>query len=77
VTERLLATLDTERAALSRPPAPEPRGPCWFCKRVVPVEALIAGYDTFDEKRLACLACNELMSGNWHVARLSAEEPQP
>ena len=33
--------------------------PCWFCGRVVSVEHyLIAGYDTFEEQRLACLDCD-------------------
>jgi len=45
---------------------------CWFCKGRFPVEALIAGYDTFDEQRLACLACNERMSGNWRPAKVQA-----
>lgn len=39
--------------------------PCWFCKQKFVVDALIAGYDTWDESRLACLACNERMQGNW------------
>ena len=38
---------------------------CWFCKHTVPPDALIAGYDTWDEQRLACLACNERMRGDW------------
>lgn len=38
---------------------------CWFCKGMFTMEAMIAGYDTWDEQRLACLACNERMSGNW------------
>jgi hypothetical protein len=45
------------------------RGSCWFCKGAFVVDALIAGYDTFDEQRLACLACNERMQGNWRAAR--------
>lgn len=43
-------------------------GTCWFCKQSFVVDALIAGYDTFDEQRLACLACNERMQGNWGAA---------
>ena len=44
------------------------RGTCWFCKGTFVIDALIAGYDTFDEQRLACLACNERMSGDWRPA---------
>ena len=44
------------------------RGTCWFCKGRFVVDALVAGYDTFDEQRLACLACNERMSGDWRPA---------
>jgi hypothetical protein len=47
--------------ALAATPAPD-SAPCWFCHRVVPVSALIAGYDTFEEQRLACMACHEIMS---------------
>lgn len=35
--------------------------PCWFCKTPVPVSFLIAGYDTWDEQRLACLDCDTEM----------------
>jgi len=44
-------------------------GTCWFCKGRFVIDALIAGYDTFDEQRLACLACNERMDGNWRPLR--------
>jgi len=33
--------------------------PCWFCHREVPADSLIAGYDTFEESRLACNTCND------------------
>jgi hypothetical protein len=59
------------RAALSQPAE---AGTCWFCKGTFPIDALIAGYDTFEESRLACLACNERMSGNWRPAEAEGEE---
>jgi hypothetical protein len=41
-------------------PSPEPRyGICWFCKHVVAWDFLIAGYDDFEEQRLACLDCDK------------------
>jgi hypothetical protein len=45
---------------------------CWFCKRMVPVDALIAGYATFDEQRLACMACNEVMQARIEALDLDA-----
>ena len=35
--------------------------PCWFCGRFVSIDYLIAGYDTFEEQRLACLDCNRTL----------------
>jgi hypothetical protein len=34
-------------------------GRCWFCRREVPAASLIAGYDTFEEQRLACNVCDD------------------
>lgn len=68
---------EAERAALATPAAPSPEdAECWFCKSRFPVRALIAGYDTFDEQRLACNACNERMSGNWRP-RDTTPAPSP
>ena len=33
-------------------------GTCWFCKRETWYSRLIAGYDTWDEQRLACPSCD-------------------
>jgi hypothetical protein len=63
VLERVVHVILDEYAALAE--AAPPSGQCWFCKGTFVVDALIAGYDTFDEQRLACLACNERMQGNW------------
>jgi len=68
---------DWARDILSGSSAPEAGGLCWFCKGEFVIDALIAGYDTFDEQRLACLACNERMSGNWRPdARLTEAKPE-
>jgi hypothetical protein len=32
--------------------------PCWFCHRAVPIDYLIAGYDSLETQRLACLDCD-------------------
>lgn len=34
---------------------------CWFCERPVGIDHLIAGYDTFEEQRLACFDCDRTM----------------
>lgn len=64
------------RIALGDSDGLDAAGTCWFCKGRFPVDALIAGYDTWDESRLACLACNERMSGNWRASG-SQEDRQP
>ena len=63
------------RAALAQPAPAAPEAVCWFCKRTV-VEALIAGYDSFYEQRLACLACNERMQGDWRPDQPAPAAPE-
>lgn len=70
------AILAIEDEARALPDPTEPRESCWFCKGSFPIGALIAGYDTFEEQRLACLACNERMSGNWHGATPDPAAPE-
>ena len=62
------ASFEEARALAAALFQPAEAGTCWFCKGTFPVDALIAGYDTLEESRLACLACNERMSGYWRPA---------
>ena len=53
-------------------------GMCWFCHRTVPWSSLIAGYDTWDEQRLACNTCNDAirwLNDHGHVVSRSAPPP--
>ena len=55
-------------------------GMCWFCHRTVPWSSLIAGYDTWDEQRLACNTCNDAirwLNDHGHVVSRSQPHPQP
>jgi hypothetical protein len=49
---------------------------CWFCRRNVDTRNLIAGYDTFDEQRLACDDCDRTLKA---MARRGYyfQRPQP
>jgi hypothetical protein len=44
------------------PYLPSEGAECWFCHRLFGWDYLIAGYDTFEERRLACLDCDRKMA---------------
>ena len=56
----------------------QPLYPCWFCGREVRLDYLIAGYDTFEEQRLACLDCDRTISAlrekGWLIAARAQQE---
>ena len=54
---------------------------CWFCGRSCGSDYLIAGYDTWDEQRLACLDCDRaihaLREKGWLESHFDLEGRSP
>ena len=62
-------------AALASPVPTDRPEPCWFCEREVGY--LIAGYDTWDEQRLACLDCDRTIKALYAKGWLPTDRPEP
>lgn len=51
--------------------------PCWFCGRGFTDDYLIAGHDTWDEQRLACLDCDRAIHALGEKGWIATPSPQP